>query len=72
MCYNNSVKKETEGIKLSPEQTIIIAKMCDDYKKGSTFKYPADYIKQYASCKNCTNWQVGRCEKAQDILNTLI
>ena len=24
MCYNNSVKKETEGIKLSPEQTIII------------------------------------------------
>jgi hypothetical protein len=56
---------------MSPEQTIIVAKMCEDYKKGSTLKYAADYINQYASCKNCTNWQVGRCEKAQDILNSV-
>lgn len=56
---------------MSPEQTIIIAKTCEDYKKGSTFKYPAEYIMQYRSCKNCSNWQVGRCEKAHDILNTL-
>lgn len=56
---------------MSPEQTIIIAKSCEDYKKSSTFKYPARYIMQYQSCKNCANWRVGRCEKAQDILRTI-
>ncbi|MDD4568537.1 MAG: hypothetical protein PHE70_00190 [Tepidanaerobacteraceae bacterium] len=56
---------------MSPEQTIVIAKMCKDYKKGSTFRHPADYIMHYESCKNCIHWQVGSCEKAQDILNYL-
>ncbi len=56
---------------MSPEQTIIIAKMCKDYKKGSTFKDAANYINQYASCKSCTDWQAGRCKKAQDILKSL-
>lgn len=56
---------------MSPEQTIIIAKMCKDYKKGSTLRHPANYIMQNDSCKNCMNWKVGRCEKAQDILITL-
>jgi len=56
---------------LSPEQTIVIAKLCKTYKKGNTFKYPADYVTQYDSCKNCINWQAGRCEKAGDILNSI-
>jgi len=56
---------------LSPEQTIIVAKLCEAYKKGNTFRYPADYITQYESCKNCVNWQVGCCEKAQELLNSI-
>ncbi|MGI5857753.1 MAG: hypothetical protein ACOX8P_00275 [Tepidanaerobacteraceae bacterium] len=56
---------------MSPEQTIIVANMCEDYKKGSTLKYAASYINQYASCKNCINWEVGRCKKAQQILTSV-
>lgn len=56
---------------MSPEQTIIVAKLCEAYKKGNTFRYPADYITQYESCKNCVNWQVGCCEKAQELLNSV-
>jgi len=56
---------------MSPEQTIIVAQSCKDYKKGSTFKYPAKYVLQHDSCKNCANWRAGRCEKAQDILSAM-
>ena len=56
---------------MSPEQTIIVAKICEDYEKGGSVKYPARYLVQYESCKNCTHWHVGGCEKAQDILNTI-
>jgi hypothetical protein len=56
---------------MSPEQTIVIARQCLDYKKGSTFRYPADYIEHYESCKNCLNWHAGKCEKADDILNSV-
>ena len=70
MCYNNS-EKHLGGDKMSPEQTIIVAKCCKDYKKGSTFKYPAKYVSLYDSCKNCCNWRAGRCEQAQNILRTI-
>ncbi|HQE06161.1 MAG: hypothetical protein WBJ82_05010 [Tepidanaerobacteraceae bacterium] len=56
---------------MSPEQTIVVAKLCKTYKKGNTYRYPADYVTQYDTCKNCVNWQVGHCEKAQDILNSI-
>jgi len=59
------------GDNMSPEQTIIVAKICEDYEKGGSVKYPARYLVQYESCKNCTHWHVGGCEKAQDILNTI-
>jgi hypothetical protein len=60
-----------EGINVSPEQTIIVAKSCGDYEKSSSVKYPARYLVQYESCKNCAHWHVGRCEKAQEILKTI-
>lgn len=54
---------------MSPEQTIIVAKLCDSYKEGSTYKYPAKYLTKNVSCKNCKNWCVSGCEKAETILN---
>jgi hypothetical protein len=71
MCYNNSVKKISEGISVSPEQTIIIAKSCEDYEKSGSIKYPARYLVQFESCKNCAHWNLGGCQKAQDILKTI-
>ena len=56
---------------MSPEQSIAIAKQCVDYKKGNTFKYPADYVMHNESCKSCLNWQAGKCKTAYDILNSL-
>jgi len=56
---------------LSPEQTIIIAQSCNDYKKSGTFKKLADYIAQYDTCKKCINWQGGHCENAQHILSSI-
>lgn len=54
---------------MSPEQTIMVAKMCDSYKKGNTYKYPAKYLIENASCKNCSKWSAGGCNKANDILH---
>ena len=71
MCYNNSIKNLTEEILMSPEQTIIIANMCKDYQEGNTFKYPPEYIMQYKSCKSCSNWKVGKCERAYNILKAI-
>ncbi len=56
---------------MSPEQTIIVAQMCQDYKKTDTLNYSADYINQYISCKCCAHWQAGRCKKAQNILKSI-
>lgn len=56
---------------MSPEQSIIVAKSCDNYQKCSGKKYPANYLLRYDSCKNCENWDVGRCEKAHDILRSI-
>lgn len=56
---------------MSPEQTIIIAKSCDEYEKSSSIKYPAGYLMQFESCKNCAHWDLGGCPQAQDILKTI-
>ncbi|MGI6486138.1 MAG: hypothetical protein ACOX15_07540 [Tepidanaerobacteraceae bacterium] len=57
---------------MSPEQSIIVAKSCDYYQKcDNTKKYPAGYLLRYDSCKNCANWNLGRCERAQDILRSI-
>lgn len=56
---------------MSPEQTIMVANNCEDYKKDSKVKHSAKYLSKFQSCKNCSNWHVGQCEKAQDILNTI-
>ncbi|HHY04567.1 MAG TPA: hypothetical protein GX534_05215 [Thermoanaerobacterales bacterium] len=56
---------------MSPEQTIIVAESCQDYEKCGEIKYPAKYLMQHKSCKNCAKWSVGRCEMAQEILNAI-
>jgi len=56
---------------MSPEQTIIIAKNCDEYEKSSSMKYPARYLMQFESCKNCAHWDLGGCPQAHDILKTI-
>jgi hypothetical protein len=70
MCYNND-EKIIRGIIMSPEQTIVVAESCQDYEKCGEIKYPAKYLMQHKSCKNCAKWSVGRCEMAQEILNAI-
>lgn len=56
---------------MSPEQTIIIAKNCEEYNRNETLQSPPGYLNQFQSCKNCVNWNVGNCDKAQLILNSI-
>ena len=57
---------------MSPEQTIIVAKNCEDYRKNEALTSPAArYLSQYQSCKNCENWNVGTCDRVQVILNSI-
>jgi len=56
---------------MSPEQTIIIAKSCENYRKNESLTSPTRYLNKYQSCKNCENWNMGTCDRAQVILNSI-
>lgn len=56
---------------MSPEQTIIVAKTCEDYKESNTLRFPPKYAEHNECCKSCAFWQLGRCEKAKNILLAL-
>jgi len=56
---------------MSPEQTIIVAKSCEDYRKNERLTSPAIYLNKYQSCKNCENWNMGACDRASIILNSI-
>lgn len=53
---------------MSPEQTIIVAKICDSYKEGNTYRYPPKYLIKNICCKKCRSWCASGCDKANEIL----